>query len=332
MIAESIVVVTRETRMQGLKQRWATAGQARFFLAQARAHEVARREPARGVRAKQAAAATLHEADFSTYESEDRRYQNVLHQLERDFDFGLPVKFIDRTLLPTYGFWNVVVVVVVGQDGLVANTAKYVGDIPIVGVNPDATRYDGILLPYSPPKARHAVQAVLENRFRVRKVTMAEVTLSDSQRLTAFNDFFVGCRTHTSARYTLEVGGLSEPQSSSGVLVATGAGSTGWLSSVFNMNAGMATFLGAPAGHRPQLDWEDRRLIWAVREPFISKQSSANLVAGFLDEGRELVIESLMPAGGVIFSDGVEADALAFESGTTARIGVAQRPCRLVVG
>ncbi|MGD9646503.1 MAG: hypothetical protein AB7U73_12380 [Pirellulales bacterium] len=330
MISESIVVVTRETRLQGLRQRWATASQAKFYLRQARAHEVVRRQAAPAAR-RAAASQQFQEADFSTYEREDRRYQEVVQSLERELDFGLPVKFIDRTLLPTYVFWSVVAVVVVGQDGLVANTAKYVGDIPIVGVNPDASRFDGILLPFTLESVRSAVGAVLERRYRARDVTMAEVNLSDGQRLSAFNDFFIGSRTHTSARYTLEVNGRSEPQSSSGVLVATGAGSTGWLSSVFNMAAGVAAFLGAEITERPRLDWEDRRLLWAVREPFVSKQSSASLVAGLLDAGNELVVESLMPSGGVIFSDGIEADALAFESGTTARIAVAKQPCRLVV-
>ena len=38
-----------------------------------------------------------------------------------------------------------------------------------------------------------------------------------------------------------------------------------------------------------------------------------------------------MPSGGVIFSDGVEKDFLAFDSGTTATICVADRKLNLVV-
>ena len=90
--------------------------------------------------------------------------------------------------------------------------------------------------------------------------------------------------------------------------------------------------LGQPTDGRVRLDWEDRRLVWAVREPFVSKSSQANLVAGLLEEGQELIVESLMPAGGVIFSDGVEADFLPFTSGTIARIHAAQQRARLVVG
>ena len=50
--------------------------------------------------------------------------------------------------------------------------------------------------------------------------------LNDGQRLLAFNDFLIGHRTHVSARYRLTWHGRTETQSSSGILVSTGAGST----------------------------------------------------------------------------------------------------------
>ena len=210
--------------------------------------------------------------------------------------------------------------------------AKYVGDLPIVAVNPDPQRIDGILLPFQVNQARHAVQRAVQHRAQIRDVTLAEVNLNDGQRMLAFNDFFIGCRSHVSARYLLRVGEQAEPQSSSGMIVSTGAGSTGWLSSLFNMAQGFSRWTGDEIHPRFHLTWEDPRLVWAVREPFRSKQSGADLVAGFLEQGSELVVESQMPEGGVIFSDGVEADFLEFTSGTIARITASQQRARLVVG
>ncbi len=223
-------------------------------------------------------------------------------------------------------------VVVIGQDGLVANTAKYVGDLPIVAVNPDPSRNDGVLLPFQIENARSAVRRVLDRKFTQREITLAEVNLNDGQRMLAFNDFFIGCSSHISARYTIEVGRSIESQSSSGVLVSTGAGSTGWLSSLFNMTDGFCRFAGLPEPEPVTMNWEERRLMWAVREPFRSKHSSVGLVAGFLNEGNELVIGSQMPSSGVIFSDGVESDFLEFGSGTIARFTVSKQRARLVVG
>lgn len=70
------------------------------------------------------------------------------------------------------------VVVTLGQDGLVANTAKYAGAQPIVAVNPEPSRFDGILLPFLPDQARTAVGQVLDLKAAFREVTLADATLN----------------------------------------------------------------------------------------------------------------------------------------------------------
>jgi NAD kinase len=303
---ERIVVVTRRTRLDELIERFNTRGQARFYL-----------EHAGG--------------GFADYEQEHEIYHRALEQVRRAVEFGLPCQFLDRSLVPTYTFDRSEVVLTLGQDGLVANVAKYAGEQPIIGVNPDPARFDGVLLPFGVAAARPAVAEVLGGRARTRGVTLAEAALADGQRLLAFNDLFIGARTHVSARYRIRAGRASEVHSSSGVLVATGAGSTGWMSSVFNMAKGVAAFTGGSTGTGVRLDWEDRRLIYAVREPFASRQSAAGMVAGMIEPGEELVLESLMPTGGVIFSDGVEADFLDFNAGAVGRVHGAARQAHLVV-
>jgi hypothetical protein len=51
-----------------------------------------------------------------------------------------------------------------------------------------------------------------------------------------------------------------------------------------------------------------------------------------LQSGEELLLESLMPSGGVIFSDGMEADFLNFNSGASAQVRAAEQRAHLVVG
>jgi hypothetical protein len=312
--------------MEGLLARWSTRPAAKFALAQAKVGELAR-----AGQHDQAAVALAAEAEYEDLNLEDDIYHETIGDLRRELDFELPLQYVDRSFLPNLDFGRYIVVVVVGQDGLVANTAKYVGDVPIVAVNPDPARFDGVLLPFQLPQARSAVSRVLEQKARTRSVTLAEANLHDGQRLLAFNDFFVGCASHVSARYRLRAGKQSESQSSSGIIVSTGAGSTGWMSSVFNMVGGIARSLGAAPEVPPKLAWEDRMLAWAVREPFASKASQAGLVFGLVNEGQELVVESQMSAGGVIFSDGIESDFLEFNGGAIARISVSQQRARLVV-
>jgi len=303
---EKIVVVTRKTRLQELVERLNTRAQAKFYI-----------EHAGG--------------DFQDYVVEDDAYARTLETLHRGLNLGLKVQLVERGFVPTFLFTEKDLVVVAGQDGLVANVAKYVGAQPIVAVNPAPARFDGILLPFTPDEARGAVERVLRGGARLREVPLAEALLGDGQRLLAFNDLFIGARSHVSARYRIGRGKPVESQSSSGVIVSTGAGSTGWLSSVFNMAAGLSSFTGGTTGQPLRLSWEDPRLVFVVREPFASRPSSTNLVAGVLDPAQELVLESLMPSGGVVFSDGVEADALRFDSGATARIRAAAQRSRLVV-
>ena len=302
---EKIVVVTRRTRLEELVSRFNTRAQAKFYI-----------EHSGG--------------DFAEYQREDDAYRAARDTVRRGIDLGLKIQFVDRSLVPTFLFAGTDLVVTLGQDGLVANTAKYAGEQPLVGVNPDPVRFDGILLPFTPESARGAVRAVLDGRAGVRRVTLAEAALGDGQRLLAFNDLFIGARSHVSARYRIAFGGREEPQSSSGVLVSTGAGSTGWLSSVFAMASGIARFTGARPVRPVSMEWEDRRLVFVVREPFASRHSRTSLVAGIVEQEGEVVLESLMPSGGVIFSDGMEEDRIDFNSGARATIRAARRRACLV--
>lgn len=299
---EKLVLVTRRTRLDGLIERFNTKGQAKFYLQQA------------GL-------------DFADYEREHDTYSRSLEKTRAQVEkSGLKVQVLDRAVVPTYLFAPTDLVVALGQDGLVANTAKYVGAQPLIGVNPDPERFDGVLLPFRVDEVRQAVDATVSQRAVIDEVTLAEAKLSDGQRLLAFNDLYIGAQTHVSSQYRLNIGKSGWVRhSSSGVIVSTGAGSTGWLSSVF----AMARALGGTVTP-VNLERSDRKLYFVVREPFASKQSTVAESFGVVNAERVLQLESLMPSGGVIFSDGMEDDALLFTSGLVATIGPADQRARLV--
>ena len=325
---EKIVVVTRKTRLQELVARYNTSGQAKFHIQQQLVNDMVQRKKVSLGEASARAGAAV-----ASYQSEDDAYRPAVEKLVRRLgEFDLEVHPIDRSLVPTYLFTEHDIVLTLGQDGLVANCAKYALGQPIVGVNPDPERFDGVLLPFSVAQAPAAVEGLLRGRARSREVTLAEAVLNDGQRLLAFNDLFIGARTHVSARYRIRYDDRDEAQSSSGVIVATGAGSTGWLSSTFNMAAGLAAGSGGRFGARPELRWEDRDLFFVVREPFASRTTEVDVVSGMVGPEKSLEIESQMSEGGVIFSDGVESDYLEFNSGALAAIRPAARSARLVVG
>jgi hypothetical protein len=263
-------------------------------------------------------------ADFDDYEKEDCAYRRTLEQADRQLDIGLNVQYVDRRFVPNFLFSEKDLVVVIGQDGLVANVAKYATGQPIIGINPDPSRFDGVLVPTQVKLLRAALDSLLAGKATLCPVTLAEVKLNDTQRLLAFNDFFIGCQSHVSARYHLLFEKRNEEQSSSGIIVSTGAGSTGWLSSVFNMASGLNELSGGKKLPPLKIGWNSPDLYFIVREPFVSKHSQAGIVGGFLHENECLVIESRMPSGGTIFSDGIESDFLQFNSGSIATIRKAQ--------
>ena len=331
-----VAVVTRETRLENLKERWVTSSAFSFRMKQAASHEKARLMSRSAENANNnqddldlAVGALL---DQDQIQEEDLNYQHCLQKLLTEVETDYPVKRIGRDLVANFDFQRCVAVVVFGPDGLVANVAKYVGDVPIIGVNPDPLTNDGILLPFNVDDVRSIVNQTIKRKSRTRPVTLAEVNTNDGQRMLAFNDLFVGCKTHTSARYTVELNLKTEAQSSSGLIISTGAGSTGWMSSVFNMADRIGTTFGnSKSVHRPEMKWEDSRLLWAVREPFVSRHSSAEMVGGAIEQRQELVVGSQMDGNGVIFSDGIERDFIEFNSGSIAAFKVSNQRAQLVV-
>lgn len=309
---EKIVLVTRKTRLEGLIERFNTFGQAKFYI-----------EHSGG--------------DFALYEREHRTYIQALEKLRSSLQRLVKLQEIERSFLPNFLFAPSDVVVTIGIDGLVVNTAKYLDGQPIVAVNPDPRNIDGILLPFNVQTAIPALQKVLVGQFKARQISMAEAALNDGQSLLAFNDLFIGARTHVSARYKIKLEQREEHHSSSGIIVSTGVGSTGWLSSLFNMANGMYEVFSQEK-HQDvilppmRMKWEADQLAFVVREPFISKTSGADIVSGSVTVGSPLFIESEMAEGGVIFSDGIESDFLPFNSGAAATISLAKKKTQLVVG
>lgn len=305
MSVEYAIIVKNKTRMESLVERFNTKAQAKFYI-----------EKLGG--------------NFEDYESEHETFHTSLNTLQARLTKVIKYKIIDRAFIPSFIFSEKNVIIVIGQDGLVANTAKYSRGIPIIAVNPDTARYDGVLLPFNTLDFIQGVEAVITNQYQAETKRFAEAILNDGQRLLAFNDLFVGASSHISAKYKITHGAITEEHSSSGLIVSTPAGSTGWLSSIMNMAYGITnTFGGNQQLKRPV--FKDNELIFAVREPFKSIRTQTEITLGSIKQKSHLTIESLMPTNGVIFSDGIETDFLSFNSGAIATIGIAPEMAKLVV-
>jgi len=296
-VSPRAVVVTRPTEYEALLARHATREQARFFLEQ------------RGRSLPEVAA---------RHASREAALQAV--------SSGVPMRWrrtrIDRADLDRFLFGPEDVVVVVGQDGLVANVAKYLSGQPVLGVNPDRDLFDGVLVRHDAAAAGKLLVAAAEDRVTLESRTMVEARLDDGQHLLALNEIFVGHRTHQSARYRIRFHDAEETQSSSGLIVSTGTGATGWARSIARLKR-RDFKLPHPT---------ESRLAFFVREPFPSRTTRTTIVEGTLADDDAVVVSSEMNELGTVFGDGIETDRLDFGWGMRLTVGIAPKRLNLIVG
>ncbi|WP_037621867.1 inorganic polyphosphate kinase [Streptomyces aureus] len=294
-LAPRVVIVHRTTEYEELTARHGTHGQAAFFLS-SRGRDIAE-VAERHNRSREALAAVVAAIPLTWRQAR-----------------------VERADLDRFLFAPEDVVVVVGQDGLVANVAKYLEGQPVVGIDADPGRNPGVLVRHRPRDAGALLASARGGG--ADELTMVEAVADDTQRLVALNEIYLGSAGHQTVRYRLgldEYGGVVESQASSGVLVGTGTGATGWLRSLWQ-ERGERLPLPGPT---------DERLLWYVREAWPSPATGTSLVAGELTaSGRlSLTVESDRL---IVFGDGMEGDAVELVWGQTVRVGVAEVRLRLV--
>lgn len=227
---------------------------------------------------------------------------------------------VERAELPRFVFEPGDVVVVVGQDGLVANVAKYLDGQPVVGINPEPERNPGVLVRHSPEAARDLLRVAAGPIPRADQLRMVQAETDDGQRLLALNEVYVGHASHQTARYILAAPGRQrETQASSGVIVGTGTGATGWCRSAW-LERSSQLRLPQPV---------EARLAWFVREAWPSPATGTACTEGELLADQSLSI-GVISDQLVLFGDGIESDAVGLSAGQVVVVGLASQTLCLV--
>ncbi|HEY4220995.1 MAG TPA: hypothetical protein VGO62_06625, partial [Myxococcota bacterium] len=241
------VVVTRPTEFDGLLLRHGTREQARFYL------------ESRGRKLDDVLA--RHEVQ-----------ERALHQVNAQIPMAWRRAKVQRAELDRFLFEPDDVVIAVGQDGLVANVAKYARGQVVIGVNPSKKLFDGILVRHPPQAVADLLAMNARGALKLEDRSMVQAATPDGNVLVALNEIYIGHRTHQSSRYQIAIGGKSEKHSSSGLIVCSGTGATGWAKSV---SLGRA---GCPALPAPT----STALAFLVREAWPSVATGTSLVHGLV--------------------------------------------------
>jgi hypothetical protein len=294
-LAPRAVLVHRRTELDELLARHGTRGQAAFFL-RTRGRD-------------------LDEIE-RRHEAQRQALAEVSAAIPSDWRRGL----LEREDVSRFLFSPDDVVVAVGQDGLVANTAKYLDGQPVVGVNPDPARNPGVLVPHAPGAVSTLLPQVVAGGRPVELRTMVEAVTDDGLRLRALNEIYLGSAGHQTARYELRAPGRApEQQASSGLLIGSGSGATGWCRSAW-LERHSDLRLPTP---------EDDSLAWFVREAWPSPATGTACTEGRCEPGQTVEIQ-VRSDRLVAFGDGIETDALELAWGQSVRITTAEEHLRLV--
>ncbi|MFC9967486.1 hypothetical protein ACFVH4_24935 [Nocardia ignorata] len=280
-LAPRIVLVHRRTELSELLARHGTRGQVEFFL------------NSRG-------------RSLDEVVERDRRTRAAIAEVSAAIPLDWRRGTVEREDLSRFLFAPEDIVVIVGQDGLVANVAKYLDGQPVIGISPEPR----VLAEHSPADATELLHSTGSTEDR----TMVEARTDDGATLRALNEIYIGHPSHQTSRYRLR----DERQASSGILVGSGTGATGWCLSAHRERKSPVA-LPHPT---------ERRLVWFVREAWPSPATGiAHTEGQITGESLHIDVES---DGLVAFGDGIEHDALRLGWGQRLSVGLATTSLRLV--
>jgi hypothetical protein len=153
-------------------------------------------------------------------------------------------------------------IVAIGGDDTLKRISHFVDDNLIVGVNSDPSRSVGALLNYSFEEAEKLYALLESDSYKVDNWTRIDVNYNGSFLGKAASELFIGAReSDFPSRLTVDFPNRTLDLKGSGLLVATGAGASGWYKS---------------AGGLWQSDRTSPKLAWINREPSIRLYEDVN--------------------------------------------------------
>lgn len=212
-------------------------------------------------------------------------YNTVREVLQKE---KLKALFIEKDSLQKKHFTNKDIVFSLGGDGTFLKAAHFLeSSVPIFGINSDIHMKEGFFLKSDRRDFGKNVGRLLEGKYRILPLARLEASINRKKLPDlALNEFYIGSeREYITSRYYIKVGKIEERQKSSGIIIATPAGTYAWIRSC--------------GGKKLRLT--ARKFEYAVREPYKGKIAKRyRLQRGILKEGAVIAITSDMCRGLIV--------------------------------
>ena len=205
-------------------------------------------------------------------------------------------------------------IITVGGDGTFLEAARQVKEGIVWGVNSDPSWSVGRFCSGNPKNFEILLDKILAGKATVKKFNRLSLSFSDgTQPMNVLNDILI-CHHNPGAmsRYFLIGGKIREEQRSSGVWIATAAGSSGAIHS---------------AGGRV-LTQENKEFQYRPRELYRGKNVHYHLKGGMLKPTQKITLTSLMREG-VVFVDGSHV-CLPFSFGAKISVSRSPNPLKII--
>lgn len=222
----------------------------------------------------------------------------------------------NRDLLNEIKFHNRDFVLAVGGDGTFLRAAQFIKRQLIFGVNADVKSKEGFFMESNKNNFEEKLKKIINNKFKIKSLPRLEAHINNRKIGSyAVNEFYIGPKKgYHASKYVIKLGKAMERHKSSGILVATPAGSYAWASACFNR----------------KLPLNSNNFQFVVREPYEGKVfKNYRLKHGMLKKWQKLKVYSEM-LDGVIVADSVGKE-FAFSNGSSAVISMSSNHLKMVV-
>ena len=258
---------------------------------------------------------------ISLYKREGVDYDKILKSHERDLIARQEIKkvFPEADIVPSCIFTPELslpkkLTVSVGGDESFKKVAHLSRTPYITSIVSDVIRSEGALACCSIDHLELFRNHLLNESYIVEKWHKTEVIINDTFVYTAIDTVYVGNKSSfLISKYVLKYKDLIEEQRSSGIIISTGAGSTGWFKAAggtpFSRTAKYSKFI--------------------VREPYTGRIYKAKITKGTIDQKTNLEIISLMHKNqGIINIDSIISHN--FEAGFKVIIRTSKRSINFI--